>query len=114
DINVNAQVLISKDVYEEINGGGSIESLPKPLYDFVFEEVKHFQEYNIWAQDYKITFVCFRSTIDVKYVNISNEINLTGFSEDERFKALQNANYFDGEKVIYNQDVKVVREVEKM
>ncbi|GGD90199.1 leucine--tRNA ligase [Planktosalinus lacus] len=114
DINVNAQVLISKEVYEEINDGGNIESLPKPLYDFVFENVKHFQEYNLRAKDYKINFVCFKTTIDVKYVNISNEINLTGFSEDERYKALKNASYFDGEKVINNQDVKVVREVEKM
>ncbi|WP_339611514.1 class I tRNA ligase family protein, partial [uncultured Planktosalinus sp.] len=114
DINVNAQVLIGKELYQEISDGGSIESLPKPLYDFVFKNVNHFQEYNVRTQDYKINFVCFRSTIDVKYVSISNEINLTGFSEDERFKALQNANYFDGKKVIYNQEIKVVREVEKM
>jgi leucyl-tRNA synthetase len=114
DINVDAQVLISRNLYEEINDGGSIELLPKPLNQFVFENVKHFQEYNPRTKDYKINFVCFKSTIDVNYVNISNEINLTGFSEDERYKALQNANYFDGEKVIYNQDVKVVREVEKM
>ncbi len=114
NINVNFQVLISKKIYEKISDGGNIELLPKPLYEFVLSNVKHFQEYNVRTQNYKIDFFCYRSTIHVDYVSISNEINLTGISEDERYKALQDANYFDGVKVIYSEDIKVVREVEKM
>jgi leucyl-tRNA synthetase len=59
-------------------------------------------------------FVCFKSAVDVTYVNLKNEIDLVELSNDERYKLLQNASYFDGKTIIETKDITVVREVEKM
>ncbi|OOG63762.1 DUF559 domain-containing protein [Flavobacterium sp. A45] len=114
DENAFEQVLLNYDTYKEYINGGSINSLPEKLFKFLDERLSTFESFNERLAGLKRSFVCYKSAIDVKYVNLKNEIDLTDLSEDERYKSLFNASYFDGNEVTENRNITVVREVEKM
>jgi leucyl-tRNA synthetase len=114
-ININYQIIIHKDLFNEIGNSGVINSLPKPIYNYLEEGFDSFEtDNNTDYSECERCFVSFKSTIDVKYVNLKNEINLQDLSQDERYNILLGASYFDGDKVIHENDIKVIREVEKM
>ncbi|KAB1156725.1 leucine--tRNA ligase [Flavobacterium luteum] len=114
DENAFEQVLINFQTYKEYMNGGLINNLPKKLFEFLDERLSVFESFNNRLSGLERSFVCFKSSIDVKYVNSKNEIDLTDLSKDERYKRLYNASYFDGNDVIENKNITVVREVEKM
>jgi leucyl-tRNA synthetase len=114
DENAFEQVLLNYDTYKEYISGGSISSLPEKLFKFLDERLSTFESFNERLAGLERSFVCYKSAIDVKYVNLKNEIDLTDLSEDERYKRLFNASYFDGNEVTENKNITVVREIEKM
>ncbi|WKL42694.1 leucine--tRNA ligase [Flavobacterium sp. ZE23DGlu08] len=114
DENAFEQVLLNFDTYKKYINGGSINNLPEKLFKFLDERLSTFESSNKRLAGLERSFVCFKSAIDVKYVNLKNEIDLTDLSEDERYKRLFNASYFDGNEVIENKNITVVREIEKM
>ncbi|MBP6181348.1 class I tRNA ligase family protein, partial [Flavobacterium sp.] len=114
DENAFEQVLLNYDTYKKYINGGSINNLPEKLFKFLDERLSTFESSNKRLAGLERSFVCFKSAIDVKYVNLKNEIDLTDLSEDERYKRLFNASYFDGNEVIENKNITVVREIEKM
>jgi len=112
--NAFEQVLINVDTYKKFVNGGSIEILPEKLFKFLDEKLSFFESFNERLKGLERSFVCYKSAIDVKYVNLKNEIDLTDLSQDERYKAIYNASYFDGSEVVATNDITVFREVEKM
>ncbi|MFY7740107.1 MAG: leucine--tRNA ligase [Flavobacterium sp.] len=114
DENASEQVLLNLDTYKNFINGGSIDILPNKLYQFLDERLSLFESSNNRLEGLERNFVCFKSAIDVSYVNLKNEINLTNLSKDERYKLLLNASYFDGNDVIDTDEIIVIREVEKM
>ncbi|MFY8181862.1 MAG: leucine--tRNA ligase [Flavobacterium sp.] len=114
DENAPDQVLLNLDTYKNFINGGSIDILPNKLYQFLDERLSLFESSNNRLEGLERNFVCFKSAIDVSYVNLKNEINLTNLSKDERYKLLLNASYFDGNDVIDTDEIIVIREVEKM
>jgi leucyl-tRNA synthetase len=114
DENAPEQVLLNLDTYKNFINGGSIDILPNKLHQFLDERLSLFESLNNRLEGLERNFVCFKSAIDVSYVNLKNEINLTNLSRDERYKLLLNASYFDGNDVIDTDEIIVIREVEKM
>jgi leucyl-tRNA synthetase len=114
DENVPEQVLINLDTYKNFINGGLIDILPENLFQFLDEKLSLFESFNKRLESLERNFVCFKSPIDVSYVNLKNEIDLTNLTKDERYKRLLNASYFDGKEVIKTDDIVVIREVEKM
>ncbi|MGB1313216.1 MAG: class I tRNA ligase family protein, partial [Bizionia paragorgiae] len=117
NINTDSQVIISEEVYEKYKGGGSIEDLPKPLYDYLCKRMELFSDLNSDVSDLQKKFVCFKTAIDVQYVNLKNEIDLEEIKSDERYNGLNGASLFDNNIIIEEKDIKtlkVSREVEKM
>ena len=114
DENAPEQVLLNLDTYKNFINGGLINILPENLFQFLDEKLSSFENFNKRSEGLERSFVCFKSAIDVSYVNLKNEINLTNLSKDERYKLLLNASYFDGNQVIITDNITVIREVEKM
>ncbi|MGL2962370.1 leucine--tRNA ligase [Flavobacterium sp. RSB2_4_14] len=114
DENAPDQVLLNLDTYKNFINGGSIDILPNNLFQFLDERLSLFESSNKRLEGLERNFVCFKSAIDVSYVNLKNEINLTSLSKDERYKLLLNASYFNGNEVIDTDEIIVIREVEKM
>lgn len=114
DENAPEQVLLNLDTYKSFINGGSIDILPENLFQFLDERLSSFESFNKSLAGLERNFVCFKSAIDVSYVNLKNEIDLTNLSKDERYKLLLNASYFDGNEVIKTDNITVIREVEKM
>ncbi|MEO0046868.1 MAG: Leucine-tRNA ligase [Bacteroidota bacterium] len=114
DENVPEQVLINLDTYKNFINGGLIDILPENLFQFLDERLSLFESFNKRLEGLERNFVCFKSPIDVSYVNLKNEIDLTNLTKDERYKRLLNASYFDGKEVIKTDDIVTIREVEKM
>jgi leucyl-tRNA synthetase len=112
--NASEQVLLDFESYKKFMNGGSIDILPKNLLQFLNERLSLFESFNKRLEGLDRNFICFRSAIDVSYVNSKNEIDLTNLSKDERYKLLLNASYFDGDRVFKTENITVIREVEKM
>ncbi|WP_027138326.1 leucine--tRNA ligase [Gaetbulibacter saemankumensis] len=116
------QIIISKAVYDDLNEKeGQLSDLPSVLAEALEDKINLHISWNssdsIFSQGYKT----FKTTnIDVSFVNLKNELDLTNLKEDKRYDLLQNAHYYDGEKVIDNSEITsdtiitVSREVEKM
>ena len=112
--NAFEQVLLDYETYKKFINGGPINILPEKLFKFLDERLSSFENFNDRLKGLERRFVCYKSAIDVNYVNLKNEINLTELSQDERYKLIYNASYFDGNEVIETKDITVIREVEKM
>jgi leucyl-tRNA synthetase len=112
--NAFEQVLLDFETYKKFINGGSINILPEKLFIFLDERLSSFESFNDRLKGLERRFVCYKSAIDVNYVNLKNEINLTELSKDERYKLIYNASYFDGNEVIETNYITVIREVEKM
>ncbi|WP_320816153.1 leucine--tRNA ligase [Flavobacterium sp.] len=114
DKNTNIQVIINQDTYKNYLNGGNINLLPENLFKFLDKKISLFESLNAQLSGLERNFVCFKSAVDVTYVNLKNEIDLVELSNDERYKLLQNASYFDGNEIKETKDITVIREVEKM
>ncbi|MGR7813053.1 leucine--tRNA ligase [Lacinutrix undariae] len=114
NINSDSQIIISKDLYDDIKDGGELKDLPKPLFEFLNKRMDLFLDFNKNALGLLKKFICFKSAIDVQFVNLKNEINLDEITPDERYKFLQGASVFRDNEVVEEKDLKVIREVEKM
>jgi leucyl-tRNA synthetase len=114
DKNTDIQVIVNQDTYKNYLNGGNIDLLPENLFQFLDKKISLFESLNAELSGLERNFVCFKSAVDVTYVNLKNEIDLVELSNDERYKLLQNASYFDGKTIIETKDITVVREVEKM
>ncbi|MEP4882117.1 class I tRNA ligase family protein, partial [Maribacter dokdonensis] len=121
DVPVYCQIIIDKDVYDNLSSlNGNIDSLPLPIKGFLNERVDNYINMNQGYANYKRCYSAYRSTnIDVSLVS-KESVSITDLKDNERLKVIGNANYFDGEKVIPNEEMnrdiraKVFREVEKM
>ncbi|WP_036380348.1 leucine--tRNA ligase [Muricauda sp. MAR_2010_75] len=121
DVPAYCQVIISKEVYEGLDlYNGTIDKLPKPLFDFLNERIELHLDFNKSYRDYNKSFIAFKSTnIPVDDIK-NNKVRILPFKDDPRLKHIGNAHFFDGEKVIPNEDmtkdtlVDVFREIEKM
>ncbi|WP_333694213.1 class I tRNA ligase family protein, partial [Flavobacterium sp.] len=112
--NAFEQVLLDYETYKKFINGGPINILPEKLFKFLDERLSSFENFNDRLKGLERRFVCYKSAIDVNYVNLKNEINLIELSQDERYKLIYDASYFDGNEVIQTNDITVIREVEKM
>ncbi|BCY28035.1 leucine--tRNA ligase [Flavobacterium okayamense] len=112
------QVIISKELYSEIINGGSISLLPKQLADFLEERMNSQVEFNQDLNGLPFNFICYKTPIDVNYVNLKNEIVVEELDKNNRYKIdILNSSYYDGNVIIEGDEIKVLsvyREVEKM
>ncbi|SHJ20787.1 leucyl-tRNA synthetase [Mesonia phycicola] len=123
DVQVHStQVIVSQEFFNELSvTEGPLDNLPKVFQNFLGNRIEANLEFNTNYKDYEVVYRAFKtSQIDVKYVNLNNEIEIHSLSEDNRYKTLVGAHYFNGEEIIHNKDIntisniKVYREVEKM
>ncbi len=112
------QVIITKELYSEINNGGSIDILPKKLADFLKEKMNFHVQFHDDLKDLPYTFICYKTPIDVNYVNLKNEIIVEDLDDNNRYKIdILNSSYFDENTILKGNEIKtltVYREVEKM
>jgi leucyl-tRNA synthetase len=123
DIQVSgSQIIVSKEAYDALKEKeGELDNLPLVVNIFLKKKIEIFLQFNSSYSDYDVKYKSFKtSNIDVSFVNIKNELDLKSLTLDKRFEVLQNAHFYDGEKVIENADISsetiitVSREVEKM
>jgi leucyl-tRNA synthetase len=118
DQNGSTQVIIDSEVYQKFKEGGNIEILPKVLFEYLDKSIAFHQEFNKGLIDLEKNFICFKTHVDVNIVNAKNEIIFENLAENNRLKNdILNSGYFDGEKVIKGDEVKLIlvsREIEKM
>ena len=118
DLNGNDQILIDKEIYEKHINGGEISILPKLLFDYLSKRMSLQEEFNIDVKGLQRNFICFKSHVDVNFINTKNEIIVDELGENNRLKTdIINSPYFDGEYIIEGKDIKILRvsrEVEKM
>ena len=112
------QVIITKELYSEIINGGSIDILPKMLADFLEERMNLHLEFNQDLKGLPFNFICYKTPIDVTYVNLKNEIVVGELDNNNRYKIdILNSSYYDGNVIIEGNKIEVLsvhREVEKM
>ena len=118
DQNGSTQVVIDSEVYQKFKEGGNIEILPKVLFEYLDKSMAFHQEFNKGLINFEKNFICFKTHVDVNIVNAKNEIVVENLAENNRLKNdILNSGYFDGEKVIKGDEVKLIlvsREIEKM
>jgi len=118
DQNGSNQVIIDNEVYYKFKEGGNIEILPKVLFEHLDKSMLFHQEFNKGLIGLEKNFICFKTHVDVNVVNTKNEIVVENLTENSMLKNdILNSEYFDGEKVIKGDNVKLIlvsREVEKM
>src|SRR5574343_195166 len=114
----NIQVIVSKELYSEFINGGSIDVLPNKLEVFLKESMNFHLEFNQDLKGLPFNFICYKTPVDVNYVNLKNEIIVDELNDDNRYKIdILNSSYFDGDSIIKGDDIKILsvyREVEKM
>lgn len=112
------QVIITKELYSEIINGGSIDILPKTLADFLVERMNLHLEFNQDLKGLPFNFICYKTPIDVNYVNLKNEIIVGELDNNNRYKIdILNSSFYDGNVIIEGNKIEVLsvhREVEKM
>ena len=112
------QVVITKDLYTHFASGGNVEMLPKQLLDFLNIIMTLHVEFNQDLKGLPFNFICFKTVVDVSYVNSKNEIVLDELKDNNRYKIdILNSSYFNGDTIINGREIKVLpvyREVEKM
>ncbi|MFC7774914.1 leucine--tRNA ligase [Flavobacterium sp. GCM10027622] len=112
------QVIITKELYSEIINGGSIDILPKTLADFLVGRMNLHLEFNQDLKGLPFNFICYKTPIDVNYVNLKNEIIVGELDNNNRYKNdILNSSYYDGNVIIDGNKIEVLsvhREVEKM
>jgi leucyl-tRNA synthetase len=114
----HTQVIVTKDLYAKFVNGGSIDLLPNKLTDFLKEKMNNHLEFNQDLKDLPYNFICFKTAVDVNYVNLKNEIVLEELENDNRYKIdILNSSHYDGNEILQGDKIKVLsvhREVEKM
>ncbi|WP_370226435.1 leucine--tRNA ligase [Mesoflavibacter sp.] len=116
------QLIITKQFFDELkHKSGKIEYLSPKLKEFLKEKLEFHKDFNSRLKGYDLYYNAFKTTnIDISYVTLNNQLNLTEMTNDNRYELLRNANYFDGENIVESNDIneetiiKVYREVEKM
>jgi leucyl-tRNA synthetase len=112
------QVIITKELYSQFVNGGSIEILPNILKSFLMDEMNSYLQFNEELKGLPFNFICYKTAIDVNYVNLKNEIVIDELEDNNRYKIdIMNSSYFDGESIINGKSIKILsvhREVEKM
>ncbi|RIV44317.1 leucine--tRNA ligase [Flagellimonas pelagia] len=121
EVSTFCQIIISKGTYDGLTlKKGTINKLPKPLFDFLNERIDIYLDFNKGYEGYTKSYIAFKSTnIDVNLVD-KEQVSILRLLENERLKVIGNAHYFDGEEVVPNEKMteetraNVFREIEKM
>ncbi|MDY2585872.1 leucine--tRNA ligase [Winogradskyella aquimaris] len=117
-----SQIIVSKEIYDSLNEKeGELTNLPSVMIEFLNKKIEFDVQFNKPESNHDVRYKCFKtSNIEVKCVNLKNELDLISLTKQKRFEYLQNAHFYDGEKVIDNREITsetiipVSREVEKM
>ncbi|WP_309614784.1 class I tRNA ligase family protein [Flavobacterium sp.] len=112
------QVIISKELYTQFINGGSIDILPIVLKSYLYERMSFQLEFNQDLNGLPFNFICYRTPVDVNYVNLKNEIVVDELQDDNRYKIdILNSSCFDGDVITSGDRIEILsvhREVEKM
>jgi leucyl-tRNA synthetase len=109
------QIILVNSYAQTLAEKGSVSSLNPNLQKHIIEHTDRFKKYNFVPVQIEIIYRKHKSShLDVKYVGIDNTVNVKNIPVDERYKWIQAAGYFDGNKIVSNDNITTLREVEKM
>ncbi|WP_232735414.1 leucine--tRNA ligase [Nonlabens sp. MB-3u-79] len=112
---LNCQIIIDTSFAKELDEKAAVSSLHSNLKLHIIEVTDLFKELNGITDQFDLIYKKYKSShLDVNYVGLDNTVNVKNIPSDERYQWIQGADYYDGNEIVPNDRIAVLREVEKM